>query len=385
VFSYNNPLPTSFQWNGGFQKALPWNIAVDAEYVGVHNYNQDTTLNINNIDLGTLFLAQYQDLSQTPTLLGSNGVPTDQIRTFRGFGSISQHQLVGWSSNHSLQLSFNRRFTHGLSFGFNDTIVMQSRSSQGKRLQHAADGTLTVRDDQAAADKLLGSTVANRQLLKANFVWALPQLHSSEIVLKSVGYVINGWQLSGIWTGQTGSAYTVGFSYQNNAGNSNLTGSPDYAARIIVVGDPGKGCSKDPYRQFNTAAFKGPAVGSVGLESGNGYLRGCFTSVLDLAVQRNISLGHGRNLSLRIDMFNAPNQAIITGRATNLTLSSPTDPITNQAPVFDPITGLLNNGINLLSTGVKSTDRSLPKNAGFGVANGYQNPRSVQFQARFSF
>ena len=107
--------------------------------------------------------------------------------------------------------------------------------------------------------------------------------------------------------------------------------------------------------------------------------------MLDLAIQRNIPLGHGRSVSLRIDMFNAPNQAIITGRNTTLALSSPTDPITNQAPVFDPVTGLLNNGKNLTSTGAVSTDRSLPKNAGFGVANGYQAPRTVQFQARFSF
>jgi len=293
--------------------------------------------------------------------------------------------LIGWSNNHSLQLAFTRRFQRGLSFGFNDTIVMSSSASTGLRLQHNPDGTLTTRSDQAQADELLGKVVANRQLLKANFVWALPKLQSTEAALKVVGYIVNDWQLSGIWTGQTGSAYTVGFSYQNGAGNSNLTGSPDYAARIKVVGDPGQGCSSDPYRQFNTAAFNGPPVGSVGLDSGADYLRGCFTSVLDLAIQRNIPLGHGRSVSLRVDMFNAPNQAIITGRATNLTLSSPTDPVTNQAPVFDPVTGLLNNGKNLTSTGAVSTDRSLPKNAGFGVANAYQAPRSVQFQARFSF
>ena len=65
--------------------------------------------------------------------------------------------------------------------------------------------------------------------------------------------------------------------YQTGNANVNLTGSPDFAPRIRIVGDPGKGCSSDPYRQFNTAAFQGPLVGSVGLESGNGYLFGCFS------------------------------------------------------------------------------------------------------------
>src|SRR5262249_40649277 len=124
---------------------------------------------------------------------------------------------------------------------------------------------------------------------------------------------------------------------------------------------------------------------SVGLESGVDYLRGCFSSVLDLAIARNIRLPHGRNIQLRADMFNAPNQAGITGRNSTLVLANPNDPITNVAPVYDPVTALLNNGVNLLSTGALSTNRSLPKNAGFGVANGYQNPRTVQLQVRFSF
>ena len=86
--------------------------------------------------------------------------------------------------------------------------------------------------------------------------------------------------------------------------------------------------------------------------------------MLDLSLARNIRLGGGRNIQLRVDMFNAPNQAIITGRATNLSLSNPNDPVTNQAPVFDPTTGLLNNGVNLLPNGTLSPNRSQPKNDG---------------------
>ena len=84
-------------------------------------------------------------------------------------------------------------------------------------------------------------------------------------------------------------------------------------------------------------------------------------------------------------MFNAPNSAIITGRNTTLQLSNPNDPLTNTAPAFDPVTGLLNNGVNLTSTGAISPNRSLPRGAGFGVANNYQAARSVQVQVRFSF
>ena len=44
----------------------------------------------------------------------------------------------------------------------------------------------------------------------------------------------------------------------------NLTGSPDYGARILFIGDPGSGCSDNQYAQFNTAAVTGPTYNSVG-------------------------------------------------------------------------------------------------------------------------
>ena len=38
--------------------------------------------------------------------------------------------------------------------------------------------------------------------------------------------------------------------------------------------------------QFNALAFNGPVAGSTGLESSNNYLTGCFSSVIDLSIQR---------------------------------------------------------------------------------------------------
>jgi hypothetical protein len=197
--------------------------------------------------------------------------------------------------------------------------------------------------------------------------------------MRAVGLVINDWQLSGIWSGSRisgftsqSSAYTIGYSYQNGGSNQNLTGSPDFGGRIRLVGDPGSGCSNDPLRQFNTAAFEGPLVGSVGLESGNDYLKGCFINVLDVAIARNIRMGGNRNLQLRVDMFNAPNAAGITGRNTTINLTNPNDPVTGNNLPFDAAGNVIDA-------------RSRPRGAGFGVATGYQPPRSVQFQARFSF
>jgi hypothetical protein len=390
VYEYDSPLPSSTQWNGGIQIALPWSSVVDIEYAGQHAFNIVEGINLNAVDFGTAFLPQYQDRTLTPTTPGATSLSTDLMRAFSGYSGITQNVSRGWNTYHSVQLAFTRRFRDGISWGFNDTIGLSSRGNSGARLQHNPDGSVTYRSDQAEADKLM-QVDPIRHTMKANFVWDLPDVTSDRTSLRALGYLINDWQLSGIWTASTGSLtpltspYSVGYSYQNGGSSVILTGSPDYGARIRIVGDPGSGCSSDPLRQFNTAAFQGPLPNSVGLESGAGYLRGCFVNALDLSIARNIRLGGGKNLQLRADLFNAPNAAAITNRNTTLVLANPNDPVTNAAPVFDPVTGLVNDGVNLTSTGAKSTDRSKPKNAGFGVATAYQNPRNVQLQVRFSF
>ncbi len=384
VYEYDSPLPSSWQWNAGTQVALPWATVVDFSYVGQHGYNIVEGINLNAVDFGTAFLSQNQDPTLAPTTPGATSISTDQMRAFRGYSAITQNVSRGWVTHHSLQLSFNRRFRDGLSFGFNDTIGLSSVGSVAARLQHNADGTVSYRADQAKADDLL-QTPPIRHTMKGNFVWDLPDLRASGAALRALGLVINDWQLAGVWTASTAGPYTVGFNYQSGGGNVNLTGSPDYGGRIRLTGDPGAGCSEDLHRQFSTAAFAGPQVGSDGLESGADYLRGCFAQVFDLSIARNIPLPGGRNIQIRADMFNAFNRAGITGRNTTLQLNNPSDPTTNVQPAFDPVTGLLNDGVNLTSTGAVSPNRSQPKNAGFGVANAFQAPRSVQVQVRFAF
>jgi hypothetical protein len=375
-------LPKSTQWNVGMQTALPWAITLDTSYVGQHSFDTFNGVNINAVDFGAAFLSENQDRTLTASsTAGATAVVQNLMRSIRGYAAITNQLNRGWRTYHSIQLSLNRRFQNGLSFGFNDTVSLYDHQQSGARLQHNADGSYSYRSDQAEADRLLGNNNPIPHLFRANFVWDLPDLPESGAAMRAVGYVINDWQLSGIWSGtrvanfgasNPTEAYTVGFGYQNGGSSQNLTGSPDYGARISVVGDPGSGCSSDPLRQFNTSAFRGPAVGSVGLESGNSYLKGCFINVLDLAIARNIRLGGNRNIQLRVDMFNAPNLAGITGRNTTMNLSNPSDPTTITNLPFNP-------------DGTVIDSRSRPRGAGFGVATGYQTPRNVQVQVRFSF
>ncbi len=126
-------------------------------------------------------------------------------------------------------------------------------------------------------------------------MWDLPDINDpSGAATKVLAAVTNDWQLSGIYTGQSGDRYSIGYGYQSGGGNVNVTGSPNYGGRVLITGDPGSGCSDNQYQQFNTGAFSGPPIGSVGLESGQNYLQGCFENFWDLAIARNFRLGGNR-------------------------------------------------------------------------------------------
>jgi carboxypeptidase family protein len=374
VWQYDMPLPSSAQWNAGVQFTVPSSTVVDISYTGQHSFNTPTGVNINNLDIGLAYLPQYADPTQaTPTPANSYvAVLPDLVRFYRGYATISQQQTIGWRTYHSIQLAITRRLRDGFAFSFNDTIQLSDKQFVPPRLQHNADGTVTVRDDQARAQELFGDNRPSPHVMRASFTWDLPDFKRSGAMWHAIGLVANDWSLSGIWNGQSGGPYAIAFTYVSGGGNVNLTGSPDYAARAYVLGDTGSGCSSNPLKQFNTAAFKGPAANSTGLESPTNYLRGCFVSSMDLAIARTIQLGRGRSIQLRADVFNAFNEGAITNRITSMQLASPADPLTIQNLPYNP-------------DGSVVVSRSLPRGAGFGVATAYQGPRTIQGQIRFSF
>jgi len=328
------------------------------------------------VDIGSAFDPSKQDPTSTPSATaGASSLAAlfpDLVRGYTGYTSIAMRNYNGWRSYHALQFSINRRFRNGVAFGFNDAITLQDIAKVAPRYNHDASGQPVLRDDQGVAQDLLQDQLDPKHVMKATALWTLPTIKSASGARQVLAWIVNDWQLSGVWTAATGTPYSATFTYQNGGNNVNLTGSPDFGARIRIVGDAGGGCSSNQYAQFTASSFQGPLVGSTGLESSNNYLKGCFASALDLSLQREISLGASRRLQFRVDAFNAPNQALITARITSMTLNNPNDPVT-----------IVNNQFN--ADGSLNQTRVKPQNAGFGAVSAYQNPRTVQGYIRFKF
>ena len=121
----------------------------------------------------------------------------------------------------------------------------------------------------------------------------------------------------------------------------------------------------------STAAVTGPTYGSLGMESGRNILRGCPNKTVDLSLKREIRIRSGQSLEFRLDVFNAFNTVVITGRQGQVQYNSPTD--------------LTLRNSQTLKDGSIDPTRSTPRTAGFGAANAAQTMRNAQLQIRLRF
>jgi hypothetical protein len=377
TFVYDAKIPAQWQWQAGIQKSLPWAFVVDVTYVGNHGYNRmgsfqgGTRQLINAPDIGVGYLPAKQDPTLgTATYPGQTAYTNNLLRPYRGIGPIEQNNPGFSDTYHSLQMNVNRRFRNGFLFGVNYTygFFFEGNTGLQQRYQHAADGTISLRSDEAAFEELNKTLDRRPHMIVANGVWAIPGTKDGNAVVRAL---TNDWQLSGVLRAGSGAAYTLGYSYQSQGNNVNITGSPDYNGRVILLDGLGSGCSDNQYAQFNALSVRGPGYNSTQLESGRNYMRGCWDKRVDLSILRAVRFGGSRRLEFRLDVFNVFNTLIITGVNTTANFDNPTSMT------------LVNN--QYMADGTLNQSRLTPRNAGFGAATTAQALRNIQMQVRFQF
>lgn len=384
VYNYNADIPASLQFNFGAQIALPWASLLDISYVQANNYNNIAfgtistpagynPLDLNAPDLGTAYLPQYQDPTLgTSKIPGATALTTNLLRPYRGFGAIYDTWPRYNDTYSSIQASFKREFRRGITAGFNYAAGLKNTGNQLSPpvLTHSASGAVSFSPVYDQNNKIINDVGVRRHTLKGFLIWELPQIPNAP---KAAAAVVNGWQLSAVYTGGSGAPYDVRYNYAADGANVNLTGSPQYFARINAGPNAGSGCSGSQYAQINAGAFGGPTYNSVGNESGSSLFHYCFMNITDLAIQRSFRLfSEQRRFSFRVDAFNVFNTAVINAVNTTMQLASPAAPNT-----------ITNNQYN--ADGSLNPSRLTPLNAGFGAATGALPRRTLQVQIRFTF
>lgn len=354
---FEGKIPTVSSFSLGVQSKLPYSFVLDTAYVGSRSSHLLQRLNLNAVPYGATFLPQNQDPTKqttSSTLPGQNALPADFLRPYPGFSTINETLENGSSNYNSLQVTLNRRFARGLFLGASYTW--------GKALGATSDDRGFIRIDNLNRLASYGPlNIDRRHTLVLNYIYEIPNAFSTGSWLHTV---LDGWQIAGLTTFQTGTPYEVTFQV-NGYSNQNITGSYTEAPRVLIVGSPKAGTSDDPYHRLNPAAFAPPPVGSIGLGEGRNPFTGPGVNNSDLSLQKSFAFHERAALQLRLDAFNALNHTQFGGSGT---------------------VGINNNIVftNLSGTVANAADPVTNK-TGFGSISSARDPRILQLAARIVF
>jgi hypothetical protein len=360
AFDHQGKIPTVYAYNLGVQVKVPLDAVLDISYVGSQSRHLLQRRNINAPAYGAAYLPQNQDpTAAASTVPGATALTRDFLRPYQGFGDILLIEPAANSNYNALQTSLNRRFKNGLlmtvGYTWSKALGTVSTDLPGT----GASGS--VRNDQFQHQANYAPLDFDRRhQFVTNWVYELPINKGG-----ALGWVVNNWQMSGVYRLESGQPYTIAVSIPGINGYT-ITGTQQLeGGRVVINGDPGAGNSTDPYHMFNTSVFAPPQPGSIGLESSRNYMNRAMTNNLDLSVTKRFRFGGNRALEARIDAFNALNHTQFLDVNSTMNVRSLTDPTITNLP-YD-------------STG------KLVNQTGFGTVSNTRPPRQIQLLLRFQF
>src|SRR5262245_9417012 len=318
--------PRVSQWNVGVQHKLVEEITLDVAYVGSSSTDLLRQVQINALPFGATFRPQNQDPTRVPSSLpGATALPNDFLRPYPGYGGIRMWDYSGYGDYKALQTSATRRFNRG--FMLSGFWVWSK--TQGINNDDFAAGVPNLSDAETRHLDYGLVSYDRTHNFTVNAIWQLPRGTER----KGLGYLVNDWQLSGVYRWTSGRPNQIFFTIPG-VGAQNLTGTDGNPnARVALTCDPGKGYSGDPYKQFtNATCFAPPQTGSKGDETPRFFAREPPLNNFDLSVSKNLAITHGFKAEIRLDMFNVLDKVQFTRVNDTANFASLTDKTITNLP-----------------------------------------------------
>ncbi len=289
--------PFSHHFNVSLQQQLMRDLSLEAAYVG----------------------SRGEDY---PGFLEANPGVFEPGQTARGprlnpeFSLVRPTYTIFDSWYDSLQVSLRKRSSNGLSFLASYTWAHAIDHASGLNL-----GSPPRPQDGVSLSDIRGNAQFDvRHRFVLSFTYELPGYGGSSWAAR---YLLGGWQLNGIFQGQTGFPFTatepvdVGLRFQQNRPNQ--------------VCDPNSGAARTVSEFFRTDCFQRNTLpedaGEFG-SAGRNTIRGPRFWSTDLSLFKNIPIADSHRLQVRVEAFNAFNQTNFDTIVTNV-----------GSPIFGTVTG----------------------------------------------
>ena len=210
--------PYFMEWSLGMEHQFGTTASLQAQYVGTRAVNQPYSTQVNG----------YETVCQSCFAPFPYMRPTDPR-----FGAVTQFSTGANSHYNGLQLTAMKRLGHGLQGQINYTWSRcMDTVSNGGFLPFSAGGVLSPLPGELARD--YGPCDYDiRHNLNGQYVYQLPV----KVRNHSLGYALNGWQISGTAFWHSGVPFSVLSTPYSAGGNGIVQGSgPEFAS--IVAGVP---------------------------------------------------------------------------------------------------------------------------------------------------
>ncbi|MCU1309097.1 MAG: TonB-dependent receptor [Candidatus Angelobacter sp.] len=319
-------VPTVYSFSLGVQRDLGAGITMDVAYVGTMSRHLVTSRDINAIPYGTAFTKAAQDPNCFPggvvpnvepnlpqqyaaagysfsgqCALGRSSFTNAPLVPYKGYDQIEYLKFDGTSNYNSLQVSLQRRFSKGLTFGAAYTWSKSLTTANGDE------------DRQDPFNPLLDYRAAGwdrTHVVAINYVYDLPNVTKHFDGPKWLSAITDNFQLSGVTQFMTGTPIDLnnGFSFESGA----LTGSNMWAAIPYY------------YTLDKSGNVVAPQIG-LPTRGTRDILRSGGMQNWDMSLFKNIHVGSNeqRYIQLRLEGFNAFNHPNFQNKYYNINVDGP--------------------------------------------------------------
>ncbi len=350
----SNEIPRVANMSLTIEKRLPGDNILSVAYVGTQGRHLPQQRNLNIVPLGTL--SQGTIPLANPVCIGASlpdcelnggtlytslnladpaqraaldGSVLRQFRPFSAFNSVGVYQFTGTSTYHSLQATL---------------------SHQGKNLQYFATYTFSKALGTVATNESDGSAWADpidtrgrswgilpfdrTHIFNLSYNWSLPRLARGGLDNVVTRGILNGWQMSGITTWQSGIPIRLKFTgdiasagqavgwYGSDAFNGTNAGASLGAVTPVYLGNPQTGSNDLGEFAFDLNQLAIPSFPNTGPAQPPFYIRTPSRSNFDVSFFKNFHISESKKIQFRVGLFNVFNQAYPT--QINTTSVTPT-------------------------------------------------------------
>ncbi len=312
--------PVTYNFSFGVQQDIGFGTVLDVAYVGALARHLTLSENLNAAPLGTDW--QPQNLDKTT----NKPLANQFTRPYIGYGDIIYYFQGGNSSYHSLQTTVRRRYKNNLTYGLVWTW--------SKAMDYSDTGTSS---SSTRVNPWLPWSISNygeagydhTQIFRLYWNYNLPKV-SSLLNNRFVRGAFDDWQISGIYTAQSGAPMGVSYSFSPS---QDILGSSDTTfARAVIVGNPNQIPANSNLLAFNPAAIAAPPVAACETPNppaicwGNAskdVFRGPGVNNLDTSLFKNFPIYRERLLGqFRVEAYNVLNHTQFTTVNTSATFSA---------------------------------------------------------------